>query len=258
MANGLKNGRFLAWRLFRRDLKGEFTGSFFGYAWNFADPIILAGVFIVLRSGGLINDEAIGMSYALYVLFGMSLLQIFLNALAAPLEMISASRSMLIQIKVAPESILISTGLRQLFDAACYVPILGITSLALGSFDLIGFLIFIAAVPSMCLLGMSIGLVLAPLNEIYNDFRKLIVNLARPLIFICPTFYRPGPNMEWLGIVNDWNPIAILMNNLRLVAVQGTWYSPWSFVTVLLTSIVIACVGWLLFHVSLRLIVDPM
>jgi ABC-type polysaccharide/polyol phosphate export permease len=49
----------VATRLFRRDLDKDFSSALFGYLWNFADPLVIAGVFIVLQSGGVIaiKDE---------------------------------------------------------------------------------------------------------------------------------------------------------------------------------------------------------
>ncbi len=257
MAHGVPSGRFLAWRLFRRDLKTEFTSSLFGYLWTFADPLILAGVFIVLKGGGLISIEAIGMPYALYVLFGMSLLQIFIQSIRAPLRMIPKSQSLLSNVRIPPESLLMASVLRQLFDAVCYIPILAIVSIWLGAFHIGGFLLFMSLLPLMVLLGYSLGLAMTPLNAIYDDCEKFIANISRPLIFICPTFYRPAGGLEWLETFNAWNPIGILMNNLRQVAVQGTWFSPISMAIVGIASIILLLIGWLLFHVSIRLVTDP-
>jgi ABC-type polysaccharide/polyol phosphate export permease len=87
----------VATRLFRRDLDKDFSSALFGYLWNFADPLVIAGVFIVLRSGGIIGGEELMIPFGVYVLYGMLLLKAFTNALARPLTLLKRSASLLTQ-----------------------------------------------------------------------------------------------------------------------------------------------------------------
>ncbi len=255
VSRGAREGRYLAWRLFRRDLTSEFAGTGFGWLWNFADPLVLAGVFMVLRGGNVIGIEHIGMPFAVYVVFGLSLLQAFTEGLTQPLKVLGKSRQLLTQVQVPPEALLLATMLRLIFDSLCYVPVLLIMSVLMDAWSVAGFATFVLLLPCMSLLGMAISIPLIPLNAIYQDIGRFLGTLNRPLIFLCPTFYRPGQDAGIMATINDWNPIAILMNQLRSLAVNG--HIPnLQFVGIVVAALLLVAVGVVFFRLSLPLLID--
>ena len=244
----------VATRLFRRDLDREFSSAFLGYLWNFADPLIIAGVFVVLRSGGVIADENLAIPFGVYVVYGMLLLKAFTNALTRPLSLIRRSSSILSQAQVSPFGLLGGDVLRLLFDLAFYIPVLIAVSLIMGSFNLLGFLIFLCLLPCMTLAGLSLSVLLAPINCIYSDINRFASSLQRPLIFVCPTFYRPNQDSIFADVFDVYNPIAILMNNLRQLAVMGTWHDLHSFVVVIAVCVVLFVFGLIFFSRAVPLV----
>ncbi len=256
MAAGAVRGRYLAWRLFRRENKSEVSSSFFGYLWYFADPLILALVFVLLRRGGVIEAEGMQMPYGVYVVFGMLLLQVFLDSLARPVGLIERHSHLVTQVKVPPESLLMAQLLHQLFMASFTIPILLFVAVVLDAFSPVGFLIFLLLFPVMVLLGFSISVLLAPLNAIYNDVQNVIRSLNRPLLFLCPTFYYAGRDDSVLGVINQYNPIAIVMDNLRLIATSGQWHSPVSLLLVAVGAAVVLAGGALFFHLAIPILAE--
>lgn len=229
----------VARRLFKRDLDREFSSALLGYFWNFADPLIIAGVFVVLQSGGVIADENLTIPFSVYVVYGMLLLKAFTNALTRPLTLIKRSSAILTQAHVSPLGLLGGDVLRLLFDLLFYVPVLLVVSLCMGSFHVVGFLTFLALLPCMTLAGLACSVMFAPINCIYSDIDRFANSLQRPLIFICPTFYRPNQDSVFGEVFDVYNPIAILMNNLRQLAVSGTWHDWPSFVVVVMASVLL-------------------
>jgi lipopolysaccharide transport system permease protein len=248
MIRGLIRGRHIAVRLFRRGLLREFSSAKFGYLWNFADPLIIAAVFMVLHGGGVIVGEDIGMPYGVYVVYGMLLLRAFTAALAMPLTIFNRHAAILSQSVVPTEAFILADVLRLLFDLAFYIPVLLTVSLLTGAFDLGGFLLFLVLLPCMTIGGLSLSLMLTPINAIYTDIQQFVSNIQRPLIFICPTFYRPEKDSLLSDVFNVYNPIAILMNNLRQLAVDGTWHSPAAFAVVMAAALCLALLGWAFLH----------
>ncbi len=254
MLRGAWEGRRLAYRLFRKDLKAEFADSLLGYAWNFANPLILAAIFIVMQSGGILKTDTIAMPYPVYVVCGMLLFQTFIQSINLPLSLVSRSGQLINNVRVPAEGLIGSVVLRLGFDALFYVPIILGTLLLFNVFTWEGALWLVALYPTMILLGASLGLFLAPLNVVYTDCSKLVQNLTRPLMFICPTFYRSSDGMPWLEAILTYNPIAVVMDNVRLLAVQGEWVDASAFFTVVSAAAVLFLAGWLLLHVSLNLL----
>ncbi len=242
---GFARSRHIAVRLFRRDLSNDYSTTLFGCLWNFADPIVIAIAFIVLKQGGIIEAEGINMPFSVFTIYGMLLLYAFTSGLARPLTLIRRSSSILSQTQAPPSGLIGADILRLLFDLAFSVPVLLAVSLAYGAFDTAGFLMFVLLLPCMTLLGLALSLALAPINAIYSDIQQFVGNIQRPLIFVCPTFYRADGGGWLQGIVDTYNPIAILMNNLRMLATSGEWYSPVPFTIVILVSLLAAAVGWL-------------
>jgi lipopolysaccharide transport system permease protein len=254
MAAGAWQGRFLAYRLFRRDLKAEFADSALGYLWNFVNPLVLALLFIFMKSGGILQTEAIEMPYGVYVVCGMLLFQSFIQSLNLPLTLLKRSGNLLNTAKVPPEALIGSTVIRLVFDSLFYIPIIVGVCLLMDEFTWAGMVYLIVLYPAILLLGCSIGLLLAPFNVVYNDFQKFVQNLTRPLLFICPTFYRSFDGLPWLNAVTQYNPIAIAMDNIRLMTVQQQWMNAEAFWLMAGVSLGVFLLASVLLHVSLPLL----
>ncbi len=166
-------GLLVATRLFRRDLDKDFSSSLFGYLWNFADPLVIAGVFIVLRGGGIITGEELAIPFGVYVVYGMLLLKAFTNALARPLTLLKRSSSLLTQTQVSPLGLLGADVLRLLFDLAFYIPVLLVVSIVMDSFNPTGFLLFLVLLPCMTIAGLAFSVLLTPINRFILIFSDL-------------------------------------------------------------------------------------
>ncbi|MGF1485096.1 MAG: ABC transporter permease [Opitutales bacterium] len=254
MLRGAWEGRRLAYRLFRKDLKAEFADSLLGYTWNFANPLILAAIFILMQKDGILRTDTIAMPYPVYVVCGMLLFQTFIQSINLPLSLLVRSGNLINNVRVPAESLVGSVLLRLGFDALFYIPIILATCWLFDVLTWQGALWLGVLYPSMILLGSAFGLFLAPLNVIYSDCSKLVQNLTRPLMFICPTFYRPSDGMPWLEAILTYNPIGVVMDNIRLLTVQGEWMNLPAFVCVLGAAALLFLTGWLLLHVSVTLL----
>jgi len=242
--------------LFRRTLASEFRESLFGCLWNFADPIIIALAFLLLRHGGLIDPESLPIPFGAYVMYGMLILQLFIESLVQSVTILRRSKALVSNTSIPAEALIMADLLRLGFDITCQIPVLLIASMATGAFDAPGFLLYIALCPTIVALGYGLGLMAATLNMVVRDLEMFIRNLSRPLIFLCPTFYRAPSSDSFLGWLDAWNPIAILMNNLRLLATLGRWDSPIRFAVTAAGAVVLLLASAFVFHVTMRLVVE--
>ena len=62
-----KQSRHLAWRLFRRNLAGQFRQSLLGYFWLFFPPLMNSG-FIFLNGQGMIEVKDTPIPYPVFTL----------------------------------------------------------------------------------------------------------------------------------------------------------------------------------------------
>ena len=248
---GLVQGRHLAFRLFLRDVKAEFGQSFLGAFWSFVDPIVLALLFVLLRRRGVLEQPEGTMPFGVYVVFGTLILQAFMNSLRRPLSLLRRSRALITQVAVPPESLLLAELYRSALDACFYVPVLLGTALLTGTWHPAGLVGFVALYPLVFLFGSMLAIPLVPLNAIYNDIERFIGNLSRPLLFLCPTFYWPEAIGPWWVQINAWNPIAVLMMNLRGMAAYGTLPQATGLIVILLFTALLVPIGAYVFRVAL-------
>jgi lipopolysaccharide transport system permease protein len=255
MLSGLINGRYLAYRLFIKEVRAGYLQARLGVLWDFLEPLVVAVVFVALRNGDIINVGDLVIPYPVYVVFGTLLWQTFSDALTAPLGVIQRSKALITEVKVPPESLLLSILYRVLFDSLFRIAILFLVALALGSISWIGFLKFLLLFPSIILLGMPLGVLLAPFNVLYRDVEKFIRLALRPLMYASPVVFVP-PATGVLTFFNRFNPPGIILNNLRSLATQNIFITGQAFVVVFVLFSLIAFAGWFIFHISVPILSD--
>ena len=86
MLRDIKASRELAWRLFLRDISAKYRQSILGVFWAFFPPIVAGLVFIILQSKKVVNFGETDIPYPVFVLVGMTLWQLFVESLNAPLS----------------------------------------------------------------------------------------------------------------------------------------------------------------------------
>lgn len=255
MLHGLLTSRYMAYRLCIKDIQAEYSKSRFGILWDFADPFIYGAIFYTLMHYRVINPGSMMVPYAVYVIFGLMLYQIFCESVTMPLNALNRSRSILTHIKVPPEAFILAIVYRLLFNSAFRIAVMLIFALALApyasqnglnSFSLIGFIKFLLLFPMLIVAGLSIGLFLAPFNVFYSDVQRAVKLILLPLRYISPILY--PITAPWLPSVN---PVASLIPTLRDLATTNTFTAPIEFCAWCCVSLVMLFMGWVIFHLAI-------
>jgi len=255
MLSGLLRGRYLAFRLFTRDIKADYSKSKFGVLWDFLEPMVLAAIFILLQRGNVINAGDIHMPYSVFVIYGLLLWQTFSEALTLPLQIMQQSKSLLDQVKIPPESLLLSVFFKVLFNSFFRIVALLALSYFMNAFCWVGFVKFLLLYPTIILLGMAIGVSLAPFNVIYNDVGTVAKIVLRPWMYASPVLYAIPP-MKILLYFNAFNPVGIILSNLRSLATLNLFQNMQPFITVSTLLLIIFFIGWFIFHLSIPILSD--
>ncbi|MDX1523439.1 MAG: ABC transporter permease [Anaerolineae bacterium] len=257
MISGLLRGRYLAYRLFIKEVRATYSQSRFGLLWDFIEPIVLAAVFVVLRRGNVINTGDISIPYPVFVVFGLMLWQTFTEAITQPLSIMQRSKTLLTQVKVPPEALLLSIVYTILVNSIFRVLVMLGIAWAFGTISAIGVIKFLVLYPSVILVGMAFGVFFAPFNVVYGDIGRAVTIALRPLLYASPIiFFAPG--IKILAYFNAVNPIAIVVENLRSVATQNLFinFPVFAVTCILLTAIFLG--GWFVFHLSVPILSDKL
>lgn len=264
MLAGVRESRYIAWRLFVKDLRTEYSKSVLGVVWDFIDPLVLALIFWGLWRIGIIRVTGLAIPYPLFIVYGFLLYQTFVDSVLMPMFIQERSRALMAHVKLRPESMLLAVVYRVLFNHAIRaVILLGFTAFILRPawlggdagipFSPLGFALFILGSPLLILTGMAYGLVLAPFHMIYGDVGRATQIFLNPLRYASPVMYQ-FPNAAvhyWMMTIN---PIAAVLDCLRSLATAGhaTWLpqlGAWTACHVLLFL-----AGWLLYHLSVPIV----
>lgn len=251
MASGMRHGRYTAYRLALKDVKGAYAKSVFGLLWDLADPLMFGAIFYFLMLAGVISPGKLSVPYPLYVTYGMLLYLTITESWLASLRLFQNSRALMAQVKIPPEALILSVFFRAAFNSSFRILVLAVFSITMGAFSPLGFAKFLACYPLLILAGMALGLFLAPFNAVYNDVERVVRLIILPLRFASPVFFAFGSKKLILI-----NPVAVLLTNLRDVATANTFYDfpalcAWSAALAMLFLF-----GWFIFHLSVPVLAE--
>ena len=217
----LWSGRELAWRLFVRDFKAQYSQTALGYVWVFLPPLFASLTFVFLQSQGIFQVEGSGVPYVAFAMIGTMLWQSFLEAIQSPIQAITAAKPMLAKINFSRESILVA-GLYMVIASAIIrlILILGVL-LVYGIAP--GFNLFLFPLLSLGIIttGFAFGLALVPIGGLYSDVARAIPIVGQFWMLLTPVVY-PVRTTGWLGWIAQWNPISPLISSARACLTNQT------------------------------------
>jgi lipopolysaccharide transport system permease protein len=207
-------GRELAWRLFVRDFKAQYSQTMLGYVWAFLPPMFSSLTFVYLQTQGIIRIEGLGIPYAAFAMIGTMLWQTFVESMVSPLSAIGAAKPMLAKINFPRESILVAGMYMVLTSTAIRMLLIFAVLFFWGIVPGWSLLLFPVFVFGLMVAGFAIGIVLVPVGGLYGDVSRAIPMVAQFWMLLTPVVY-PARTTGWAGLLTQWNPIAPLISSAR-------------------------------------------
>lgn len=255
MLNGVRRSPYIAYRLAMRDIKSSNAKSVFGLIWDLVDPLVLGAVFYFLMRSRVISPGDITIPYSVYIIYGLLLFQCFAEAANTTTGLVRSSAGLLNQLKLPPEALLMSVFFRVGFHSLFRVAVMVIFSLVTGAFSWYGLPLFLVCYPVVIVTGMCWGVFLAPFHAIYNDVGRALGVTLTLLRYASPTLFAFPKTGTWIWLYR-LNPIAAMLDNVRLLATTG---EPGHFLLIALhlgVFMIIGLVGWFIFHVSIPVLAE--
>lgn len=257
LANGFLQGYELGWFLFTRSLAGRFRGSALHFLWAFIPSVTTAFLFIALRSHGLLRLGETSIPYPLYVISGLLFWQIFLECLYAPLKSLKSASAILAKIKFPWEALILFSLLSGLFQLIIEIPVFLVILIYFKISFHSGFFLLLLILPTMMLIGFTIGQFLAPLSIIYGDFRNLLSVLIPLWFFSTPIVYQASAG-SLMEKVCAYNPISFLLENARDALFQGQPHHILIITTVFLSSLFLYLLSIIVSRLAMPIIIERM
>ncbi len=255
MFGDLKACRFLAWRLFVRNMAAQHRQTVLGYLWLLLIPVVQTLVWVFLNSQKIINVGVTDIPYPAFVLTGTLLWQGFAEALQSPIQRVQESKAMLTKIHFPHEAILLAAmgqvmvnfGIRLVLMFAVYlwfgVPLT--TSILLAPLGILAMMAF----------GMMISLLLMPLAMLYGDVQRMLVVAVSIWFFVTPVIY-PAPDGGLAALVTKLNPVTPLLVTTRQWLTGGDLTHLGGFIFVVVATLILSIFGWIVYRLAMPHLVE--
>jgi lipopolysaccharide transport system permease protein len=250
MFNDLAASRELAWRLFVRDTSARYRQSLLGYVWAFLPPIVATITFVLLNRSGVLSAGKIPIPYPAYVMIGTLLWGVFADAIASPIKMVTASKTMLAKINFPREALLLAGVLEVLFNFIIRLSLLIAVFVIFRIVPPLTAPLALAGVMALLCLGFMIGLLLTPAGILYTDIGQALTVILSFWMLFTPVVYSP-PSKGALALLSKINPVSPLVVTTRewLAIGPATQWLP--ALIVFAVTVVLLFMGWVLYRLAM-------
>jgi lipopolysaccharide transport system permease protein len=209
-AGDLRRAGPIAVRLFRSNLRIRYRRAWLGYVWLVVPALGTAAICAFMQARRIVTIAPTDLPYPLFVLAGMILWQTFVDALNAPLQQLSTGRQMITRSRVPHEALILAGVLEA---ALAFAVRLAVLAAMLAWFRVVpgpSVLLFPLGAAALILLGLAIGLLIAPVGMLYDDVGHGLTLALSFWLFLTPVLY-PLPDRGVLRL----NPVTPLLDTTR-------------------------------------------
>lgn len=255
MWGDLKASRELAWRLVIRDISALYRQTALGYFWAVFPPLVTSAVLILLKSSAVMDIKEIGMPYPVYVMIGTVFFQLFVDALNAPLKVVTESKAILTKINLPREALILSGMGQVLFSFAIKLVLLAGVLIYFNT-PVTWTAVFLP-IPwlGLLLLGTMLGILLIPIGLLYKDIQSALLIATQGLMWLTPVPYPPGTGGA-LGKIISINPLTPLLKGARDLVTRGIPENLMPFLIVFGLTLALLFVGWIIYRLALPIIIE--
>ena len=208
-------------QLVRVNLFVEYKKSVIGVLWLAITPLAAAGVWFLMKLGGVISPGDLPIAYPVYVMLGASLWQLFTGFYKKIGDSLVSYGKVLIMTKFPHELLVLEKALVLSINFSILLAINLVILLSFGAtFSVWTLLVPIALIP-IFLLGAALGMIFAVLKVVAVDISKAFDRMIPILFFATPIIYSPKVEGTFLEVVVQYNPLTYILGFSRELLVTG-------------------------------------
>lgn len=207
----------LSWVLAVRDIHAQYRQAFLGVVWMILIPLANVLVWLFVNATGAVRFEVEGVSYSVFVITGVTLWSVFMDAAVAPLQQTQAAKPMLAKMNFPRESLIVAGMIQSAFNAAIKMSLLLLVLIWLGIPLAAAHLLLPLVIFGLILAGTVLGALLTPLGLVYTDVGRGLPVLLQFLMYLSPVVYSVPDGAsaaQWMSL----NPMTEVIEFSRMVA----------------------------------------
>ncbi len=218
--NEIINYRDMVWSLVKRDLRGRYKGSFFGFLWNFINPLCQIVVYIIVFSNIFRNDID---KYYVFLVVGMMPWNFFSESLGQGSGCIVHQADMTKKIYFPREVLPLST-VTSRFVNMCLTFIVMFIIIAVSG---IGFSLNALKWLPIIMLGeylIALGLttLLSAITVYFRDIEHITGVILMAWIWATPIMYNANSIDGWVSEALRFNPMAYVIHAYQSILYYKT------------------------------------
>lgn len=245
--------RSVVFALFVRELNARFGRFRLGYLWALLEPLFVVVVLSFIR-GRFTGADLAGVPPALFFASGILAYFLFRNIVNVSLAAVESNLGLFNYQRVKPADVVIARALLELLIT------LGCAALILPGFYLFGqtfafnsMLQLFAVLACLLLFSLGVGLVCVIIGPLWNESRKVVPMIIRPLFFISGIFFPANAIPPAIRDIALLNPLLHAIELLRSALFVGhsSHEGSWAFlVGCTLASFVLGLALYRVFRVT--------
>jgi lipopolysaccharide transport system permease protein len=216
----------------RRDIVSDWRESRLSLLWPLLFPLVYSGLFVFLRPAVQGGEVSVDWSYAVFVLIGFSLWQLWFEGLRMQMEAVKANRSLLSRADLSPVSLFFAGYMLQLFQLSMrLVMVLLVTFFLVRVPSATACLAFVVVSALTILNGCVVGFCLQPFSTLIPDVARTLQSASLALLVSGGVFIVFPPTTDPLLLhILAINPLASLIDAARAPIIGDTplfLIAPW-------------------------------
>jgi len=236
-ADTFQHRRDLIAVLLSKEFKVRYKNTFLGYAWSLVQPLLFAGVFVLVFSRLMRDVGTLTVPYAILVITALFPWQWFVNSVTASNYFFLGNASLIKKVRFPRIALVFAAVLSDLVHFVISIPAVaffmlwyhwrpapGLSPVALPSVHWLWQIPLLVVVQFLITHGVS--LIVATANLFFRDLERLTGILLQLWFFLTPVIYPPSLLIDnGYGWILRVNPLAWLIMCWRSVFLEGTM--PW-------------------------------
>ena len=238
-----------AWRLFRRNVASEYRQSRLRYVWLVVPMAATAAIWVYLEHRQVVSVRETALPYAVHVLLGLVLWQLFTDCVNAPIQHLEKARPALSKVRLPLETWVVAGALEAAFQFVVrLVPVAAVIAFEDVDVAWTAILVLVAAA-SLAVLGLALGLLLTPFALLYEDVSRGVTVTLTLWFFLSPVLYERPTEGTGAAIVS-WNPVTPALESARAWLIGGPGAEPLALAFVTAVASVVLVLAWLLLRIA--------
>lgn len=242
-------------RLFLQNIAQRYRYSSFGLFWAFV-PSALTAIVLTLGQrdrlsiliGGAVPPQVYG-------IFGLIMVQTFLEALNIQRVSLNQYIHLLARQKIPLEAIMMAGFAQSAFGFLMRLPVLIAILLIFNITPALTFPLAFLGIVSLISFGAGLGLLLAPWNALTRDLENIMQFFPWFLFLVTPVFVAVKPG-NWLYFLQQFNPLTYIFEGTRFLAYGVGTVNTLALLILLPLTVLLLLVSWLFCRLCLPYIIE--